>query len=1031
MLTSKEYIKMLSQSKLTKGKFDILLKSKGVQFDDTNLDSYWYAVVKWFRWTKMDFDLTESEKLSWVEKKVDVVSSKLYEEVSKIDDKVEVLYTDNNKFKQVINDTVKVSLYNINTIKKDVSAINDDISKTKQNNESNLKDLKSDIQNVSSSVSHIKPTIDKIQSQISSVDTYHNDRVSGVIWTLKMKSDKGHKHLLEDISGLSQELSDIKTDIAKKDSELNKRITNEKQDLSDFYTKKETYNRKEINEKITRAWGWLWVVWAQINDWTISPLLTWSSARINQEIQAWWGWWGSWALVHPTVGSTFESAYAPPSMTGTYNSSIGVDSLMSLTTGLWNTNFWWWSLIWVTTAEWNVSFGSWNGTNLTSWWKNILVGNWLLPAWDTAHDNIIIWTDSGISLTIWYQNFLFGNVLLTAWGNVNNNYAFWYNSLTSLISWWGNFSFGAWNLNWISTEWWNTAVGSSIFSGTAVTNSTWIWQTLWASWSTVENATFIGTSIAWASATDVDNTIAIGSGIFSWWNSTITQCYAIWTNIWQAENSSRGNWFFMWGSLAQNVTSVSESYLAWFLIAASPDWFWSIDWCTLIGSNIASTSGILDITDTIIIWHNNALNIATSTNNILLWSNIWTSFTTHSRNIVLWDYSMNTANGDNNIVMWYRALLDWTTTDSNFNLLLGDWSMIHWYGSHNVWLWVSTFMDSNALDNCVAVWYQALNNLVTWDSVIGLGRGCKTTSTTASNQFVMGSETYPVTDLYLGRWWASSTAPAWNSVTLQPTTASSWTGANFILRAWAWTGSATTDQIKLKADGKVSFNSLTASRAVVTDASKNLASSATTATELWYVNGVTSAIQTQLNSKITANGAITWATKTKITYDTNWLVTAWADATTADIADSTGRRYTTEAQQTTLWAIWMMLSAGYAGATLWSGATNYEVLNWLTTTFAAEWNRMTVVWATCTAKNLFIRTDNAQTGTWSFVFTVRKNGADTSIVVTVAAWSAAWTFSDTSNTASFTAGDRISLKGVNNGSATSAQVWGASLMLYV
>lgn len=42
---------------------------------------------------------------------------------------------------------------------------------------------------------------------------------------------------------------------------------------------------------------------------------------------------------------------------------------------------------------------------------------------------------------------------------------------------------------------------------------------------------------------------------------------------------------------------------------------------------------------------------------------------------------------------------------------------------------------------------------------------------------------------------------------------------------------------------------LTASRAVVTDGSKNLASSATTATEVGYLSGVTSAIQTQLNSK--------------------------------------------------------------------------------------------------------------------------------------------------------------------------------------
>jgi hypothetical protein len=49
--------------------------------------------------------------------------------------------------------------------------------------------------------------------------------------------------------------------------------------------------------------------------------------------------------------------------------------------------------------------------------------------------------------------------------------------------------------------------------------------------------------------------------------------------------------------------------------------------------------------------------------------------------------------------------------------------------------------------------------------------------------------------------------------------------------------------------GQIIDSGLTASRAVVSDGSKQLTSSTTTATEIGYVNGVTSAIQTQLNSK--------------------------------------------------------------------------------------------------------------------------------------------------------------------------------------
>lgn len=49
-------------------------------------------------------------------------------------------------------------------------------------------------------------------------------------------------------------------------------------------------------------------------------------------------------------------------------------------------------------------------------------------------------------------------------------------------------------------------------------------------------------------------------------------------------------------------------------------------------------------------------------------------------------------------------------------------------------------------------------------------------------------------------------------------------------------------------------------------------------------------------SYIVPNSAITAATKTKITYDTKGLITAGADATTADIAPSTNRNYLTDVQ---------------------------------------------------------------------------------------------------------------------------------------
>lgn len=53
----------------------------------------------------------------------------------------------------------------------------------------------------------------------------------------------------------------------------------------------------------------------------------------------------------------------------------------------------------------------------------------------------------------------------------------------------------------------------------------------------------------------------------------------------------------------------------------------------------------------------------------------------------------------------------------------------------------------------------------------------------------------------------------------------------------------------VRLDGNLLLDNLTASRAVVTDSSKNLASSSVTSTELGYMSGVTSAVQTQIDGK--------------------------------------------------------------------------------------------------------------------------------------------------------------------------------------
>lgn len=66
--------------------------------------------------------------------------------------------------------------------------------------------------------------------------------------------------------------------------------------------------------------------------------------------------------------------------------------------------------------------------------------------------------------------------------------------------------------------------------------------------------------------------------------------------------------------------------------------------------------------------------------------------------------------------------------------------------------------------------------------------------------------------------------------------------------------------------GEITSASLTGSRALVTGASKQVQSATTTATEIGYVNGVTSAIQTQLDAKqATITGGATTITSSNLT----------------------------------------------------------------------------------------------------------------------------------------------------------------------
>jgi len=106
-----------------------------------------------------------------------------------------------------------------------------------------------------------------------------------------------------------------------------------------------------------------------------------------------------------------------------------------------------------------------------------------------------------------------------------------------------------------------------------------------------------------------------------------------------------------------------------------------------------------------------------------------------------------------------------------------------------------------------------------------------------------------------------------------------------------------------------------------------------------------------------------------------------------------------------------------AGLTLYNYITGGSYGPWQAT---YEAGAEIVIPTSCTASNFHVWTGSTQPATGSLVLTLRKNRGDTALVVTVAANDVAGVYSDTTHTVSYTAGDRISVKGVNNASGGSA-----------
>ena len=214
-----------------------------------------------------------------------------------------------------------------------------------------------------------------------------------------------------------------------------------------------------------------------------------------------------------------------------------------------------------------------------------------------------------------------------------------------------------------------------------------------------------------------------------------------------------------------------------------------------------------------------------------------------------------------------------------------------------------------------------------------------------------------------------------------------------------------------------------------------------TATEMGYLSGVTSSIQTQLNAKQdTITGAATTITTANLTASRALVSNGGGKVdvsavTTTELGRLVG---VTSDIQTQLNAkansgtgtSFITGTVGNANTSVGAGVTTYLGLTGSGLN-ATENIRVTILPQDCSLSRLYFATATTQPASGTLVVTLRKNNADTSLVITIAAGSAAAFFSNIVNSVSFTSGQYASIKLVNNASTTSAAINCLSIMVTI
>ena len=201
-------------------------------------------------------------------------------------------------------------------------------------------------------------------------------------------------------------------------------------------------------------------------------------------------------------------------------------------------------------------------------------------------------------------------------------------------------------------------------------------------------------------------------------------------------------------------------------------------------------------------------------------------------------------------------------------------------------------------------------------------------------------------------------------------------------------------------------------------------------TEFGYLDGVTSAIQTQINGtqeKLISGTNIKTINSTTLLGVGDIAVQATlvsgTNIKTINSASVLGSGNLAVAAQDSISLI------NNTSVTLGASTTSYVSFCAFTTN-STEANRQVIIPVAGTIKNLYVLTSTTQSAAGTQVCTCRKNGANTAVVATITAGAAAGTFSDTTNSVSVAAGDKLSLQVQNNAaSGTAATIVSVAIII--